>query len=175
MQRVRLVKKAATELDWKSVLDNYARLPVEAKDLFYKVACADQMFRKANNALARNELASPDVLMLCRLMSEVLGSIGMNFTPWSIGKLVNENHAAKWGAVLSILEFKDPTKSTTRNARDVLYRKALTLLVKDIQRMKLPLGPRLILSHLHRIPQIYDKAYPGYIKGGATGFSVGLH
>jgi hypothetical protein len=190
MLRVRLIKKQGNGLDnsavswgavakeihkapddfWKAIV---SRIPAKVKEMIRQQYMLDKELSKIR--LGNEQKWSSETTMLCDLMSKVLDDrTGKSFYPNTIRKKITANHLRKWEVVTSTLEFRSTPTSMTHNARQLLYRKAINLLVKDIQRMGLPISPTLVLNHLHRIPVIYDNAFPTYVQSGSTDVTVGL-
>lgn len=55
----------------------------------------------------------------------------------------------------------------TRNEQRALLRIGVSLLYADLERMGLAITSRLLMAHVHRIPAVINRAFPGYRKIGA--------
>lgn len=55
----------------------------------------------------------------------------------------------------------------TKNSQRALLRIGVSLLYADLERMGLAITSRLLMAHVHRIPAVINRSFPGYRKLGA--------
>lgn len=53
-----------------------------------------------------------------------------------------------------------------RIERTALIHFAIGLLVENLRRMRLPISARAVMNHIHRLPSVVDRAFPGYAESG---------
>jgi hypothetical protein len=66
---------------------------------------------------------------------------------------------------VAVYEYVKPVGA--RNEQRALLRIGVSLLYADLERMGLAITSRLLMAHVHRIPAVINRAFPGYRKIGA--------
>jgi len=59
--------------------------------------------------------------------------------------------------------------------QSALLRLALDLLYADLARMGVPTDAYTLAKHLHRVPAVMDKAFPGYYRAGLLSWVIDSH
>ncbi len=120
-------------------------------------------FLKSGNANPAPEISSDAELMLIAI-TDYYSSHGLEHTqPGALRK------------VSSFASFKTKVESVTqylakasaplnRIERLAMFRVAIELLYANMVEMSVPVSTRTIMNHVHRIPSVLNRAFPGYAK-----------
>lgn len=112
---------------------------------------------------------NPTERIMFQALRAELSSIGLNsnisFTSFAEG-----NYYKSWKKGVTAVEtfcntaFRGYVKTETQ--RLGLCRVLLQALIKDFKRNNIPVSVGTIARNVHRIPQAFDNAFPGYIESG---------
>lgn len=70
--------------------------------------------------------------------------------------------------VLKFFEQCKPSKTEL----SVLITLGIELLIIDMQKMAIPVSGRMVMSHIHRIPSLINRAFPFYAAAGMLGWII---
>lgn len=107
-------------------------------------------------------------IMYQALRSE-LSSLGLN-SNISFSTFTESNYYKNWRRGLKVVDefitksFRGYVKTETQ--RLGLCRVLIQALIKDFKRNEIPVSVGTIARNIHRIPQAFDNAFPGYIESG---------
>ena len=66
----------------------------------------------------------------------------------------------------SLTTFFDRVVKRNRVAQHALMRISIGLLYEDLVQMNIAVSSRAVMAHIHRIPSVLNKAFPGYASAG---------
>jgi len=68
--------------------------------------------------------------------------------------------------VPGVARFLNQRRQLSRQDLRAMFAFALELLIEDMQSMNMAIGARNIMNHIHRIPSVVNRAFPGYAQSG---------
>lgn len=121
-----------------------------------------------------NSVSSVDVklvypTMFLDVICEVLRARGVEFT-YAAQLQKSTQYPAFAKKVPGLLEYFGTVKNVVQKA--ALVRVSVGLLYDNLIEMNVPVGSRTMMAHIHRIPNILNKHFPGYAQSGLLSMIV---
>ena len=109
-------------------------------------------------------ITNDDETMVLRTICKLLSQSGMEFShPWLLRRaFVFKSFQAK---LPGVSKYIDQAKCT-RAERLAVMTIGVQLLIRDMQEKNLPVASRQLMAHVHRIPEVINKAFPLYAPNG---------
>jgi len=106
-----------------------------------------------------------DEALAIRAICQVLASKGIEYP--SLPLLSRwPGYSAFCAKVPGVIKFLSGPGKITRSETSALLTFAVELLMEDLQSMNLAIGARNLMNHIHRIPAVVNRCFPGYARSG---------
>lgn len=115
----------------------------------------------------RGKAADPDVEMVMEVIHDVLREHGLMVRQEQLHTTAAyQTFAKKVPAIMAYLR----QCVTNKNQHKAILRIGFELIHRYLAKQSLPAGTRVMMAHVHRIPEVIDTQFPGYAAEGMLGW-----
>jgi hypothetical protein len=109
-------------------------------------------------------------LLVLEAIASVLFSFGLEFASVTFLRK-SSNYAAFREKMPPLFRFLRQNSVNQTEMRGLLHL-GVSLLVEDMKRLTMPIAGRMVLAHIHRLPEVVNLAFPGYAESGLLGMII---
>jgi hypothetical protein len=105
-----------------------------------------------------------EVMDCLSVICKVLLDAGLEYN--SVPRLRKSHQFSSFQEKLpSVLQYFQQIKN--KPEKMALFELSIRLLYEDLCSMSISVTARTLMSHIHRVPAVFNKSFPGYVQGGA--------
>lgn len=144
--------------------------PEELQEVRARAGFLGKMSSPKHAAKMQEEYAGDDVTLVLDVLCDVARSVGVDVVAPHVLRKSQQLRDARQ-KIAPVLEFiRAHARGPVRER--ALLRTGIRLLYDDLVEMGFPVSARTLLSHLHRLPAIFDRHFPGYARSGILGIVI---